>query len=159
MLRFFKEHTVGTTFRVPATLREETRRSVAVTRCTESVTWSHGKKDSALLGHSQESFPKQLSVTWGVQLRGRAAGGEEEGISSAWNELVKHDPSAYLELWLEACSEVRLGRGQAARSPQDNTSPAMLAPLPNSEGPQAGQEFKSFLTFTPKNDHYIRFTP
>lgn len=78
---------------------------------------------------------------------------------SAWNELVKHDPSAYLELWLEACSEVRLGRGQAARSPQDNTSPAMLAPLPNSEGPQAGQEFKSFLTFTPKNDHYIRFTP
>lgn len=81
MLRFFKEYTVGTTFRVPATLREETRRSVVVTRCTESVTQSHGKKDLALLGHSQESFQKQLSVTWGVQLRGRAAGGEEEGIS------------------------------------------------------------------------------
>lgn len=72
-------------------------------------------------------------------------------------KLVKHDPSAYPELWLEAWSEVRLERRQAARNPEDSASPGMLAPLPDSEGPQACQGFKSFLMFTQKNDHYTRF--
>lgn len=121
----------------------------------------HGKKDLVLLGHFQESFPKQLPVTWGVQVSDRAMQVERRKAfqCTEWyhTKLVRHDPSVYPELQLKAWSEVRLEGGRAARAPQDSASPGMLTPLPHSEGPQAGQEFKYFLMFTQKHDHYIRF--